>query len=122
MAKGQISHHRNAQIKAAFAQHLLEAEARPGLIVWRFTALKAAKAKARQLLQGATQAPVGQQAIDAIGGFANVFQQQHAAGQLGAVLGAQQVRRHGEVAHQQRAFGDSPLPSLTLQWRQRFAR
>ena len=64
---------------------------------------------------------MGQQAIDAIGGFANVFQQQHAAGQLGAVLGAQQVRRHGEVAHQQRAFGDSPLPSLTLQWRQRLA-
>ncbi len=48
MAKGQPPHHGNAQIKAAFAQHLLEAEARADLIVCGFTALKPAKAKARQ--------------------------------------------------------------------------
>ena len=68
MANGQSPHYGNAQIKAAFAQHFLEAEAGAGLIVWGFTALKPAKAKARQLLQGSTEAPVGQQAIDAIGG------------------------------------------------------
>ena len=89
MAKGQFPHHGNAQIKAAFAQHLLKAEARTRVILGRFTALKAAKAKARQLLQGATRVASGSAGDQCDRGFANVFQQQHPAGQLGAVLGAQ---------------------------------
>ena len=47
MAEGQFPHHGNAQIKAALAQHLLEAEARTSVILGRFAALKAAKAKPR---------------------------------------------------------------------------
>ena len=62
-----------------------------------------------------------QQAINPVGRFANVFQQQHPARQGRAVLGAQQVGCHGEVACEQGAFGDSGLPALPLQRRQRLA-
>ena len=70
-----------------------------------------------QLLQRAAQPPVGEHAIEPIGGFAHVFQNQHRSTQIREVRGSQQMGGHGEVAHQQRALGDAALPGGARQGR-----
>ena len=58
---------------------------------------------------------MGEQAIEPIGGFAHVFQDQDCPLQMGQVAGAEQVGGHGEVAGQQGAGGAAATPAHPLQ-------
>ena len=75
-------------------------------------AAEAAQADACQPLQGPAQPPVGEHPLDAIGGFAHVFEDQDGAVEIGPMGGAQQVGGHREIGHQQGAFGQSWTPAL----------
>jgi hypothetical protein len=77
MAHRQIGQHRYAQVGHAFAQHLLEPEPRPPVVVGGVATLEAAEGQSRQLLQGPGQPPVGQHPVDAVRRFAHIFEQQH---------------------------------------------
>ena len=114
MAHRQACQHGNAQIRGALPQHQLERGGAFGIVA----PVEAAEADGGQLLQRATEAPVGEQAIDPIGRLANVLQHQHGAVEWGQVSGAEQVGRHGEVAHQQRSLGGASAPAFPLQRRQ----
>jgi hypothetical protein len=80
MAHGQIRHHRDVQVEAAFAQHLLEVEAMLrwliGAAVGLLPSLETAEADPRKLLQGSAQPPVGQHALDPVRSLAHVLQHQ----------------------------------------------
>ena len=105
MADGKSGQYGDAEVGGAIAQYLLGAEAPgqfsaglPGHIIRVVAAAEAAKADAPQLLQGAAQAPVGEHAIEAIGRFAHVLEDQDRPLQIGQVAGAKQVGGDGEIA------------------------
>ena len=122
MAHGKPGHDRDAEVGGAIAQHLLGREppgrftaAIPRLAIGVVASREAAQADAGQLLQGAAEAPVGEQAIEAVRRFAHVLQDQDRPLQRGQVAGAEQVGGHGEVAGQQGAGGATAAPADPLQ-------
>ena len=113
MADRKIPDHRDTEITGAFLQHFNPAEA--GALIVIFTAAEAAKTKAAKALQRPRQSPVGQHAIQPVGKFADIFQNQDRPCEIRHVRAAEQTRRHGQIGGDERHFGRTLHPGLPLQ-------
>ena len=119
VANRQLGHHRHPEIEAAFAQHLVKVEAAfsrlAGAAIGGVPALETAEAEAGQLLQGAAEPPLGEHALDPIGGLAHVLEDQDGAFEPRQMGGAQQMGGDGEIGHQQWPFGAAAVPADSVQ-------
>ena len=113
MADRKIPDHGDTEITGAFLQHFNPAEA--GALIVIFTAAEAAETKAAKALQRPRQSPVGQHAIQPVGKFTDVFQNQDRPCEIRHVRAAEQMRRHGQIGGDQRPFGRTFPPGLALQ-------
>ena len=92
VAKGQACNQGNPQVTAAFLEDRLKGKGSLGITgVLRIglAVAEAPEANSGHLLQGATESPVGEHAIDPVGRLTDVFEQQDHAAQVWQMGGAQ---------------------------------
>ena len=74
-----------------------------GLLAGVITAAEATETDPSELLQHASESPVGEHPIDSVGRFAHVFDHENGTTKIREVWRAQQVRCHGQIDRDQGA-------------------
>jgi hypothetical protein len=116
MAKGEIGNDRDVEIGESIAEDFFDAKT--GDTGGRIALTEPADRNSGQLGECASESPVGEQSIDPIGSFGNIFDRQDGTSEIWLEGSPEQVGSNGEITWQEFTSCYIADPWIALEWRE----